>query len=107
MDIDQLQLFGVVTEKPITSPGEFDRKQLIQYRQNGINVWVWNSTASAWEGGQWRVMSDASSPAGVVAPDFAGQQFYDTSTNKMWYAEGTTNSDWVDFAAGSGGGGGS
>lgn len=40
-------------------------------------------------------------PAGNYTPDYAGQFYYDRSTDKFYLADGTTSDDWIFLAYGS------
>ncbi|MGL4967012.1 MAG: glycosyl hydrolase family 28-related protein [Inquilinus sp.] len=40
----------------------------------------------------------AGSPLGVFTPMYSGGQYYDTTADTVWWAYGSTNTDWVPFS---------
>lgn len=36
------------------------------------------------------------SPVGIITPDFIGQQYIMASQDKVFFAKGTTNQDWIE-----------
>lgn len=100
---------AIVTEAPTVAPAAGEAQTKVQLFSGGVFAWIWNATGTVWEGCNWRAARGAGTPIGSVTPLFVGMEYYNTSANKMYYATGFTNTEWVDYGytVSGGGGGGS
>lgn len=93
------------SSSPAGSSTDFDGELLAQISSDRTTLWV--AIFGAWVAIAGTPIFGFSNPGGSVTPDYKGQRYYNSSTDQEYLAVGTTNADWIQFAAGSSAGGGS
>jgi hypothetical protein len=91
------------TTKPTANPG-FNGALIIQEASDRETIWRWNGTL--WKAVSGNAIRGSADPTNAVTPDYQGQEFWDSTADKKYYADGTTSADWKAAGSSSGGGGG-